>query len=190
MPDTTARRLPSGLRTALRVGDWLGSRSGILAALFLVGLLVLIIFDVFMSLMDKLGLSLGLNLTASWEYSSYLMGAVFLFGAAAGIQAGSHVRVSVLLARTKGAAAAALELASTLIGLSVTGYLTYALYNFTQRAYVNEQLSSGSLTPLWIPNALLMCGALLMTIQFAVRLLRIGCGLPPDETNLQVGSGE
>lgn len=190
LPETTARRLPPGLRAALAAGDWLGRMGGILAVLCLVALLLLILLDVFMGILDKLGLGLPISLTASWEFSSYLMGAVFLFGAAAGVQAGSHVRVSVLLARTRGVVTGALEVVSTGIGLFVTGYLAYALFNFTQRAYVNEQLSSGSLTPLWIPDALLTLGALVMAIQFAVRLLRIACGLPPDETNLQVGSGE
>ena len=177
-------------RHLLRAADGAALLSGGIAVLCLVGLLLLILIEVGMAALGKVFAGLSYDLNVGWEYSAYLMGSVFLFGAAAGLRAGSHVRVSILLARAEGAAHRALEVLATLVGLGVAGFLTWALFNFTQRSWVNDQLSSGSLTPLWIPNAALTMGAALLALQMAARLLRVLLGLPPEDTTLQAGSGE
>lgn len=184
------RTPPAGVRSVLRLADGIASFAGVVAIICLVLLLFFILAEVFTSLIGKIVPGFSINLNVAWEYSSYLMGGVFLFGATAGMRAGSHVRVSVLLARTSGMATLLLEALATAIGLGVAGYLTWALYSFTMRAWTNGQLSSASLTPLWVPDALLTFAALLMTVQMAARLIRVVFGLPPDETALQMGSGE
>ena len=161
-----------------------------MAMLSLASLLALILVEVGLAVLGKLPIGVSYDIQVGWEYSAYLMGAVFMFGAAAGLRAGSHVRVSILLARTSGPANMALEAVSTLFGLFVTGFLTWSLFNFTLRAWNNGQLSSGSLTPLWIPDAALTLGALLLALQLAARLLRVLLGLPPEDASLQIGSGE
>jgi hypothetical protein len=62
------------------------------------------------------------------------------------------------------------------------------LFNFTLRAWNNDQLSSGSLTPLWVPDAVLALGAFLLALQMAVRLLRLVIGVPTEDDALKAGS--
>lgn len=172
----------------LRASDRIAAASGAFAMLCLLALLVLILAGVGRSILGKLHADWGGEIAIAWEYSAYLMGAVFMFGAAAGLRAGSHVRVSILLARSGGAATLLLELVSTLAGFFVATFMAWSLGNSTLRAFNNEQLSSGSLTPLWIPNAALALGALLLALQMLVRLLRLLLGEAPENKSLKAGS--
>lgn len=184
---TLPREAATPAQTVLRAVDAIGALGGVIAVLCLVTLLGLILIEVGMGLLGKFMPALAGGLSFSWEYSAYLMGAVFLFGAAAGLRAGSHVRVTLLLAQAKGGRLMVLEVISTLIGLCVSGFLAWSLIRFTIRAWNLGQLSSGSLTPLWIPDALLSAGAVLLALQFAARLLRVFLGLPTEDESLKAG---
>jgi TRAP-type mannitol/chloroaromatic compound transport system permease small subunit len=177
-----------GAAALLRASDRVASLSGVFATLCLCALLLLILAGVGRSILGKLSPDWGGEITIAWEYSAYLMGAVFMFGAAAGLRAGSHVRVSILLARTGPALTLLLEVLSTVIGLLVSAFLAWSLFNFTLRAWNNDQLSSGSLTPLWVPDAVLALGAFLLALQMAVRLLRLVIGVPTEDDALKAGS--
>lgn len=176
-----------GAQLLLRVSDWIAAASGAFSVLCLVALLLLILAGVGRSLLGKIDPAWSGEIVIAWEYGSYLMGAVFMFGAAAGLRAGTHIRVSILLSHISGGVALVLEAVSTLIGLFVAGFIARALFNFTLRAYNTNQLSSGSLTPLWIPDALLALGAMLLALQMAVRLVRVLLGLPAEDTSLKAG---
>ncbi|WP_158600967.1 TRAP transporter small permease subunit [Teichococcus wenyumeiae] len=191
MTTRTAAAPPQGMSPALavlRAFDALGALAGIIAVLCLVTLLGLILLEVALGILGKLAPSMAGGLNFAWEYSAYLMGGVFLFGAAAGLRAGSHVRVTLLLSQARGGGLLALEVISTLIGLGVTGFMAWALARFTIRAWTLGQMSSGSLTPLWIPDALLATGAALLALQFLARLLRLALGLPTEDESLKAGS--
>ena len=177
----------SPLTALLRITDGLGGFAGVVAVLCMVSLLVLILVEVGMGVLGKFMPAFAGGLSFSWEYSSYLMGAVFLFGAAAGLRAGSHIRVTLLLAQARGAGMMLLEVVSTLIALGVSGFLAWSLIRFTIRAWNLGQLSSGSLTPLWIPDALLSAGATLLALQFLARLLRVVLGQPTEDESLKAG---
>ncbi len=180
---------PSGVAGGLlRLSDRIGMASGVFAVLCLLALLLLILAEVGVGLVGKLVPSMATDINVAWEYSSYLMGAVFMFGAAAGLRAGSHIRVGVLLSHATGAARSALEAASTLAGFAIAAFLTWSLYGFTVRAIATDQLSSGSLTPLWIPDVVLTLGASLLALQMATRLIRLLLGLPTEDARLRTGS--
>ncbi len=172
----------------LQVSDRIAAASGVFAMLCLVALLVLILAGIGRGLLGKINPEWSGEIEIAWEYSAYLMGAVFMFGAAAGLRAGSHVRVAILLARAGRGPTFVLEMLSTLIGLFVTGFMAWSLFNFTLRAFRNGQLSSGSLTPLWIPDAALALGALLLAMQMLVRLLRLLLGEATEDESLKAGS--
>jgi len=187
--DSARTASPSGAAlSVLRFSDGIAAASGAIATLCLVALLLLILAEVGSGLLGKFVPGLGSEITVTWEYGAYLMGAVFLFGAAAGLRAGAHVRVSILLAHAGRGFTLVLELLATLIGLAVAGFLAWSLFQFTLRAWNNNQLSSGSLTPLWIPDSVLALGAALLALQMATRLLRLLLGLPTEDESLKAGS--
>lgn len=169
----------------LRVADGAAVLGGWLAAGCLGALLLLILAGVVVAFVSKFFPALPGDIPVAWEYSAYLMGAAFLFGAAVALRAGSHIRVGVLLAGSGPAARRAIEIASSLAGLGVSGLLAWSLLRFTLRSWAAGQVSGGSFTPLWIPLAALSLGAAILALQMAARLLRAGLGLALEDGALK-----
>jgi TRAP-type C4-dicarboxylate transport system permease small subunit len=124
---------------------------------------------------------LATSLVMSWEYSGYLMGAAFFFGAAYTLRTGGHVRVSILAEALPPRAAWVLDFAATLAGIAVAGFLLHALFGLAQSSWQRSILSFTPMrTPLIVPQGLLVLGALLLFAQFVARLVRLLRGDPPE----------
>lgn len=121
------------------------------------------------------------SLVFSWEFSGYLMGAAFLFGAAFTLRSGGHVRVSLLAEHVPPGVARGLEYFSTLVGIVVTAYILYALCDLTYSSFKRDIVSfTPTQTPLIIPQGALAVGALLLFLQMLARLIRLIRGEEPD----------
>ena len=121
------------------------------------------------------------SLTFSWEFSGYLMGAVFFFGAAYTFRTGGHVRVSILSETLSAPAARGLEYATTLVGLAITGFLFHAILDLLLSSYSRGIKSFTPMeTPLILPQGVLALGALLLLLQMVARLIRLLRGEAPD----------
>jgi len=173
---------PAPVATVLRAIDALGRLGGYLGAACLFGLTLLILTEIASrNLLNK-------NIAVAWEYSSYLMGAGFLFGAAVTLRAGGHIRVSLLLANVGAGAKRLLEIASAAGGTALTGFLAWSLLQFTIRAFERGQTSASSDTLLWIPQSLIVAGAIILSLQMAARLVQALMGLPLEDPRLQVSA--
>ena len=121
------------------------------------------------------------SLVFSWEFSGYLMGAVFLFGAAYTLRSGGHVRVSLLAEHVPAGVARGLDYFCTVVGIVVTAYILYALCDLTYTSYKREIVSfTPTQTPLIIPQGILALGALLLFLQMVARLVRMFLNESPD----------
>lgn len=121
------------------------------------------------------------SLVFSWEFSGYLMGAAFLFGAAYTLRSGGHVRVSLLAEHVPYGVARGLEYFSALVGIVVTAYILYALCDLTYSSLQRDIVSfTPTQTPLIIPQGVLAIGALLLFLQMVARLIRLVRGEEPD----------
>jgi TRAP-type C4-dicarboxylate transport system permease small subunit len=121
------------------------------------------------------------SLVFSWEYSGYLMGASFLFGAAYTLRSGGHVRVSLLAEHVPRGIARGLEYFSTLIGIVVSAYILFALCDLSYSSFTRNIVSfTPTQTPLIIPQGILAIGALLLFLQMLARLIRLVRGQEPD----------
>lgn len=121
------------------------------------------------------------SLVFSWEFSGYLMGAAFLFGAAYTLRSGGHVRVSLLAEHVPRGVARGLDFFSTLIGIVVTAYILYALCLLSYSSFTRNIVSfTPTQTPLIIPQGILTIGALLLFLQMLARLIRLFNGQEPD----------
>lgn len=183
--------VPAPVAAVLSAADGLAVLGGWLAAACLAGLTCLISAEIVTAAASRLFPSLPGGISIAWEYSAYLMGAAFLFGSALALRAGSHIRMSVLLARLRARGRRVVETVASLIGLLVTGFLAWSLVVFAVRSWQGGQISGGSFTPLWIPQAALAAGAIMLAVQMAARLLRCLLGLRPDDERFKVsGAGE
>src|SRR4051794_37082165 len=117
------------------------------------------------------------DIPIAWEYSAYLMAACFTFGAAMTLRAGGHIRVTLLIGRFP-AIRRPLETAAAFAAFLFTGFLSIALIRFTWTAYAHGQTSISSATLLWIPEAFVTFGMVLLTLQFLARSIQALLGLP------------
>ncbi|MBM3627896.1 MAG: TRAP transporter small permease [Alphaproteobacteria bacterium] len=180
--DDIYRGAPAALAALFRGIDALSRLGGYLGAACLFGLTLLILAEIASRSV------LGRDIRVAWEYSSYLMGAGFMFGAAVTLRAGGHIRVALLLSNVGPAGRRALEIASAAAGTVLTAFLANSLFWFTVRAFERGQTSPASDTALWIPQSLLVAGATMLALQMAARLAQAILGLQLEDPRLQVSA--
>ena len=174
------RALLDGIDTLSRLDGWLGAACLVtLTALMLAEVAVRALSNVFPWVPD--------DIPVAWEYSSYLMAATFTFGAAMTLRAGGHIRVTLVLARISPQARRWLETLLAMIGTFLCGFLAWAMTYFTWRSFDSSQTSVSSGTLMWIPQAFVTFGIILLTIQFFARLLQAALGLPLEDVTMRAG---
>ncbi len=130
----------------------------------------------------------NVSLYFAWEFSAYFMGAAFMMGAAYALRAGAQIRVNVLLENVPKPVARFFDLFSTLCGLAIGIYLTWALGEMTWFSWMRESRSPEKSELLrWIAQFPLAFGSLLFTLQVAARLGRLLRGEPGDDASLRIG---
>lgn len=179
---------PRPLRLFLDAIDTLGRLDGWMGAACLAALTCLMLGEVAVRALSDIFPWVPADIPIAWEYSSYLMAAAFTFGAAMTLRAGGHIRVTLVLARLGPAARRWLETVLAALGVGFTGFLAYAMINFTWRSFVSDQTSISSATPLWIPQALVTFGICLLVLQFVARFFQAAFGLPLEDLNMRAAS--
>ena len=164
--------------------DWLARLDGWLGALCLLVLCLLMISGIVVRTLSTIVDWLPKDIPIAWEYSSYLMAVTFTFGAALTLRAGGHIRVKVLLGSVRPQASTALEVLSTLIGTAFAGFFFVAMTEFAWRAFRTDDCSLASDTPLWIPQACVAFGALLLLLQMVARLGQLALGEKPENKDI------
>ncbi len=166
--------------------DALGRFGGSVAALALAALTLLILAEISVRLLSGYFQGMPAGVPMAWEYSSYLMGTAFMAGAAMALRAGSHIRVSILLAQLPPFGQRILEVVASAVGVCLTSFLAYSLALFTWGSFTRGQTSISSDTPVWIPEAAITLGAFLLALQMLARLLQALWGLPVEDPSLRV----
>jgi TRAP-type C4-dicarboxylate transport system permease small subunit len=179
---------PQPLRWVLDAIDTLGRLDGWLGAACLATLTCLMLAEVAVRALSDIFPAVPSDIPIAWEYSSYLMAAAFTFGAAMTLRAGGHIRVTLVLARVSPATRRWLETVLAALGVGFTGFLGYAMVNFTWRSFTSDQVSISSATPLWIPQALVTFGVCLLVLQFVARFIQAVLGLPLEDLNMRAAS--
>jgi TRAP-type C4-dicarboxylate transport system permease small subunit len=179
---------PAGLRQLLDGIDRLSRLDGWLGVLCLVSLTTLMIAEVVVRALSNFIPWVPADIPVAWEYSSYLMAACFTFGAAMTLRAGGHIRVTLVLGRVSPAVRRWMETILAGLGVFFCGFLTWAMTYFTWRSFDAGQTSVSSGTLVWVPQAFVTFGILLLTIQFAARFLQALFGLPLEDISMRAGA--
>ena len=178
---------PPLLRLLLDGIDWLSRLDGWLGVLCLATLTALMIAEVLVRALSDVFPWMPADIPVAWEYSSYLMAACFTFGAAMTLRAGGHIRVTLVLARVSPAVRRAMETVLAALGTFFCGFLGWSMAYFTWRSFDAGQTSVSSGTLVWIPQAFVTFGILLLTVQFVARFLQAMFGLPLEDLNMRAG---
>ena len=181
---------PAPLRLLLDVIEKLGRLDGWIGAACLVTLTLLMLAEITVRALSNVLPWVPADIPIAWEYSSYLMAACFTFGAAMTLRAGGHIRVTLILGRLEPPARRWLEVGASLIAFLFTGYLASAMVRFAWAAFDRGQTSISSGTLLWIPEAVIAFGMLLLSLQFLARTIQALLGLPLEDHRIKAAPVE
>jgi len=178
---------PAGVRQLLDGIDMLSRLDGWLGVACLVTLTTLMIAEVAVRALSDIFPWVPADIPVAWEYSSYLMAACFTFGAAMTLRAGGHIRVTLVLARVSPAVRRWMETVLAAMGIFFCGFLAWSMAYFTWRSFDTGQTSISSGTLVWIPQAFVTFGIVLLMVQFAARFIQAALGLPLEDLSMRAG---
>ena len=189
-PQSLNAAAPAPLRLLLDGIDRLGRLDGWIGGGCLLALTLLMLAEVATRALSNVLPFFPPDISVAWEYSSYLMAASFTFGAAMTLRVGGHIRVVLLLKNVPAPLQRALEVLAALAGFAFMAFLTSAMVKFAWSSFVRGQVSTGSDTPLWFPQAVVTFGMLLLTLQFLARAIQAALGLPLEDHNMKASPVE
>jgi TRAP-type C4-dicarboxylate transport system permease small subunit len=144
-----------------RLLDALYDGAAALAAVFMVGLLAMVLLSI-------VGRQLHFHVPGTDAYAGYMMAAAGFLALAHTLKRNEHIRVTLLIAQLKGARQRALELwalaASGLLAALAAFYSTRLAW---QSYTFHDMSTSSDATPLWLPQLAMAAGTLVMTVAFA-----------------------
>lgn len=127
------------------------------------------------------------------EYAGYAVVCGAFLGLAGTLKARGHIRVQLLLQKLPARAAAWCEVGCGLLGVALTGFVTYSAIDFTHDSWQFGEVAGGLVsTPMWIPQSLLAVGLILLEIAMldflATAISDLRAGRAPAFDELQHGS--
>jgi TRAP-type mannitol/chloroaromatic compound transport system permease small subunit len=164
--------------------DLLSIVGSYLAVACTVGLTSLVLAEILVATLARLIPGIPASIHVGWEYSGYLMGASFLLGAGMTLRAGLQIRVEMLMRAGQARFARQFEAISSIIGAGVSVFLAASMVNLTLRTWRFGEVSQDSLTPLWIPQAVLALGAIILALQLIARVLTCFAGNSVNKPSL------
>jgi TRAP-type C4-dicarboxylate transport system permease small subunit len=140
--------------------DALYDRAAALAALFMVGLLVMVLLSV-------LGRQFNFHVRGTDAYAGYLMAGAGFLSLAHTLKRGEHIRVTLLLSKLTGGAKRGVEIWSLGAASALAGLFAWYSVKLSVNSFqFNDMSTSNDATPLWIPQISMALGALILFIAF------------------------
>jgi TRAP-type C4-dicarboxylate transport system permease small subunit len=147
--------------------------SGRLAGFFLIAIAVL-------SLAQIGGRLLGFAAHSFDEFAGYCMAASSFLGLAYTLRASEHIRMTLIVHRTRGAARRTLELACLAAGAFLAGFFAWHASDMAWFSYTTHDVSQGLVpVPLWIPQTGMALGLVVLLVALLDDLIvALGGGVP------------
>jgi TRAP-type C4-dicarboxylate transport system permease small subunit len=140
--------------------NFLYSSSAAVAALFLVGVLVMVLLSVFGRLMN-------FHVPGTDAYAGYFMAGSGFLALAHTLKRGEHIRVTLLLNALQGPANKAMQLWSLAAASALAGVFAFFCVRLAYQSYELNDISTGSdATPLWIPQIAMALGVTMLAVAF------------------------
>ncbi|MGE0332176.1 MAG: TRAP transporter small permease [Ramlibacter sp.] len=136
-----------------------------LAALFMVGLLVMVLLSI-------ISRQLHFHVPGTDAYAGYFMAASGFLALAHTLKRGEHIRVTLVINALKGPFKRGLEIWA--LGLATLLALLFAFYSvrLSWQSYSFHDISTASdATPLWIPQVAMALGTIILAVAFVDELI-------------------
>jgi len=136
-----------------------------LAAVFMVGLLVMVLLSI-------LGRQLHFHVPGTDAYAGYMMAAAGFLALAHTLKRGEHIRVTLLLSRLRGKARRGMELWALFAATLLAALSAFYSARLAWQSHQFNDISTGNdATPLWIPQLAMALGTLILLIAFIDELV-------------------
>ncbi|MBP9930908.1 MAG: TRAP transporter small permease [Rhodoferax sp.] len=150
-----------------------------LAALFLVGVLVMVLLSI-------LGRQFHVYVPGTDAYAGYLMAASGFMALAHTLKHGDHIRVTLVLGALHGRWRRALELCALSLASAVAAMFAFYSCKLAWQSHVFNDISTGNdATPLWIPQIAMAAGSVVLVLAFIDELVleMRGLRVAPDASD-------
>lgn len=157
--------------------DGLYRLSGAAAAFFIVAICAIVLLQVGANVIDALakaftGTAIGLVIPSYAEFAGFFLAAASFLALASTLRHGAHIRVTLAIRLLKPLPRRAAELAVVLVGLALSGYFTVYTALLVAESLEYDDVSPGIVpVPLWIPQAVMAFGLLVLTVAFLDELV-------------------
>lgn len=143
-----------------RLLDFLYDASAWLAALAMIGVLVMVLLSI-------ISRQFGFHIPGTDAYAGYSMAAAGFLALAHTLKRNEHIRVTLLLGRLGPRGRHALEMWALTAALALSGLFAYYSVRlaWVSRA-INDMSTSNDATPLWIPQLAMALGAVILFVAF------------------------
>lgn len=164
---------------------WLGAGSIALICL-------LVVCQVLLNLIDRLstvmtGSAIGLTIPSYADFTGFLLAAASFLSLAYTLREGAHIRVVLVVSRLPKKMHRLVEIWCIAFGLATSFYFTWYTAKLTHESYSYNDLSSGMIAvPIWIPQAAMLVGLVVLSTALLDELLSVCRGNTPS----YVGKGE
>jgi TRAP-type C4-dicarboxylate transport system permease small subunit len=136
-----------------------------LAALFMVGLLVMVL----LSIVSRL---LHFHVPGTDAYAGYLMAGAGFLALAHTLKRGEHIRVTLLLGALRGKAKRGMEIWALAAATALAGVSAFYSCRLAWQSHVFNDISTGNdATRLWIPQISMAVGTVILCIAFLDELV-------------------
>jgi len=159
--------------------------SGGLAALFILGIVLLVFAQVCLNLADKiaaalLGKGIGLTIPSYSDFTGFFLAAASFLALAYALRAGGHIRVTLLTNRFSKPVRRTLEGLVTIIALAMSSYATWYMILLVLESHEFGDRSPGMVSlPLWIPQLPVAIGLAVLSLALLDELIAILRGRTP-----------
>ena len=148
-----------------RALDALFNGAAALAAVCMVGLLLMVLLSIFSR-------QLQFHVPGTDAYAGYLMAAAGFLALAHTLKRGEHIRVTLLLAALPGRWKKGLEVWALAFATVLGSLFAFYCCRLAWQSHSFHDISTGSdATPLWLPQLAMAAGALILAIAFLDELV-------------------
>lgn len=167
------------LEKLYKISSWFGA--GCIALICL-----LVVCQVFLNLLDRLssiltGSAIGLTIPSYSDFTGFLLVGASFLALAHTLREGAHIRVVLLIGRLPLKIRKVMEVWCVSFGLLITLYFTWYTAKLTFESFSYNDLSPGMIpVPIWIPQAAMLFGLLILAISLLDEFVRVVRGKIPS----------
>ena len=153
-----------------RLLDSLYRWSGGLAAFFIASICALVFAQVILNLIDRIstlmtGSAIGLAIPSYADFTGFFLAASSFLALAYTLREGGHIRVSLFIQHLGPRTRHFVELWCLTLALSASAYFTFYAAHLVYESFTYNDLSAGMIAvPIWIPQAFMLAGLVILTI--------------------------